>query len=195
MKRDFFKKLLESTALGLEEALIKVNDKSEQSKILNEEAQSRIELISKILSGKIYTILNPEMFDSDIQVCELRGTSYDKHGDPVEWTLIIDDRKDLNLRYQTTLIFKDHLFRDHKKEYMMWVDSNSFGVCTNDAHGATLKDIRQYNEYLNNSCGISIRDLLDSNLITNEEYNVVKDNGYKYVKKNEIIKENINKCI
>ena len=53
----------------------------------------------------------------------------------------------------------------------------------------------KYNEYLNSSCGISIRDLLDSNLITNEEYNVVKDNGYKYVKKNEIIKENINKCI
>lgn len=53
----------------------------------------------------------------------------------------------------------------------------------------------KYNEYLNSSCGISIRDLLDSNLITKEEYDVVNNNGYKYVKKNEIIKEDIINCI
>lgn len=52
-----------------------------------------------------------------------------------------------------------------------------------------------YNSYLNNSCGILISDLLDNNLITNEEYNIVNNNGYKYVKKNEIVQHYINECI
>lgn len=51
-----------------------------------------------------------------------------------------------------------------------------------------------YNEYLNNNCGISIDELRDNNLITKEEYNAVKKEKYLYVKKDEIIKENISKC-
>ena len=52
-----------------------------------------------------------------------------------------------------------------------------------------------YDSYLNSSCCISIDDLLNSNLITKEEYDVVNNNGYKYVKKNEIVQERMDDCI
>ena len=82
---------------------------------------------------------------------------------------------------------------ERKKEKDLELKKESV-ISAGEVYVSNNKKNIDYNGYLNNNCGISIDKLFDNNLITKEEYNTVKNKGYLYVKKSEIVNVNIIEC-